>query len=81
MFDLSFDRVVPTHVLGGFEPWEYGGPVQAGLVVGWVHKAAATIASRRVGRGGLVATTFRLLSDPPGEDPVAAALFDALVQD
>ena len=80
MFDLSFDRVVPTHVLGGFEPWEYGGPVQAGLVVGWVHKAAATIATRRVGRGGLVASTFRLLSDEPGDDPVAAALFDALVQ-
>ena len=80
MFDLSFDRVVPTHVLGGFEPWEYGGPVQAGLVVGWVHKAAATIASRRVGRGGLVASTFRLLSDRPGDDPAAAALFDALVQ-
>ena len=80
MFDLSFDRVVPTHVLGGFEPWEYGGPVQAGLVVGWVHKAAAVIASRRVGRGGLVASTFRLLSDAPGEDPVASALFDALVR-
>ena len=80
MFDLSFDRVVPTHVLGGFEPWEYGGPVQAGLVVGWGHKAAATIATRRVGTGGLAATSFCLLSDPPGHDPVAAALFDALVQ-
>ena len=80
MLDLSFDRVVPTHVLGGFEPWEYGGPVQAGLVVGWVHKAAATIASRRVGRGGLTATTFRLLSDPPGRDAVASALFDALIE-
>ena len=78
LLDLSFDRVVPNHVLGGFEPWEYGGPVQAGLVVGWVHKAAATIATRRVGSGGLTATTFRLLSDPPGSDSVASALFDAL---
>ena len=80
MLDLSFGRVVPTHVLGGLEPWEYGGPVQAGLVVGWVHKAAATIATRKVGRGHLAATTFRLLSDPPGEDPVASALMDALAR-
>ncbi len=80
MFDLSFDRVVPFHVMTGFRAWEYGGPVHAGLVVGWVHKPAATIAERRVGKGGLVASTFRLMQDAPGEDPVAAALFDALVK-
>jgi hypothetical protein len=79
MLDLSFDRVVPHHVMTGFRAWEFGGPVHAGLVVGWVHKPAALIAERRVGRGGLVATTFRLMSDPPGADPVAAALFDAIV--
>ncbi len=79
LLDLSFDRVVPYHVMTGFRPWEFGGSVCAGLVVGWVHKPAVTIGSRRVGDGGLVATTFRLLQDPAGEDPVAATLFDALV--
>jgi 3-oxoacyl-[acyl-carrier-protein] synthase-3 len=33
LLDLSFDRVVPHHVMTGFRGWEYGGPVQAGLVV------------------------------------------------
>ncbi len=80
MLDLSFDRVVPYHVMTGFRSWEFGGAVHAGLVVGWVHKPAATIAERRVGKGGLVASTFRLLRDAPGDDPVAATLFDALVQ-
>ena len=80
LLDLSFDRVVPHHVMTGFRPWEFGGPVHAGLVVGWVHKPAVTIAERRVGKGGLVASTFRLMQDAPGKDPVAAALFDALVE-
>ena len=80
MLDLSFDRVVPFHVMTGFRSWEFGGAIHAGLVVGWVHKPAATIAERRVGKGGLVASTFRLLRDAPGDDPVAAALFDALIQ-
>jgi hypothetical protein len=80
LVDLSFDRVIPHHVMTGFRTWEYGGPVHSGVVVGWVHKPAALIAERIVGRGRLVASTFRLLSDAPGEDPVAAFLFDALIR-
>jgi hypothetical protein len=79
MLDLSFDRVVPHHVMTGFRSWEYEGLIHAGLVVGWLHKPAATIAERQVGKGWLVATTFRLLTDPPGADPVAGALADGLI--
>ncbi|MDB5538991.1 MAG: hypothetical protein JWQ89_718 [Devosia sp.] len=79
LLDVSFDRVVPHHVLTGFRSWEYDGLVDAGVVIGWINKPAATIARRRVGKGGLVATTFRLTNDAPGIDPVAAALFDGLV--
>ena len=78
IFDLSFSDVVPHHLLTGFRPWEFGNNVHAGIVVGWVHKAAAIIGEKRVGRGGVVATTFRLTREAPGADPVAAALFDAL---
>jgi hypothetical protein len=80
LVDLSFDRVIPQHVLTGFRAWEFGGPVHAGLVVGWAHKPAALIAERRIGRGGLVATTFRLTQDAPLADPVAASLLDALIR-
>ena len=79
LFDLSFDRVVPHHVMAGFKNWEFGGPVHAGIVVGWVRKPAALIAERRVGRGGLVASTFRLFNDAALVDPVATILFDALI--
>ena len=79
LVDLSFDRVIPHHVMGGFKAWEFGGPVHAGIVVGWVHKPMALIAERRVGKGGLVASTFRLFNDAALQDPVAATLFDALI--
>jgi Glycosyl hydrolases family 2, TIM barrel domain/Glycosyl hydrolases family 2, sugar binding domain/Glycosyl hydrolases family 2 len=79
LLDIAYDRVVPHHVMTGFRTWEYGGAVHAGLVLGWIHKPAATIAERRVGDGKVVATTFRLLRDSPGDDPVAAVLFDAVV--
>jgi hypothetical protein len=79
LVDLSFDGVIPRHVLTGFRTWEYGGPVHAGVVVGWCHRPAALIAERRIGRGALVATTFRLFDPPAGQDPVALTLTDALL--
>ena len=79
LLDLSFDRVVPHHVLTGLRSAEFEGPVASGLVVGWVHKPAALIASRRVGRGGVLVSTFRLFTDAPGVDPVATTLLYALI--
>jgi hypothetical protein len=79
LIDLSYDRVVPHHVMTGFKTSEMAGPVHAALVVGWVQKPAALIAERRVGRGGVVASTFRLFTETPGADPLADTLFDRLV--
>ncbi|GHA33149.1 hypothetical protein GCM10007989_31620 [Devosia pacifica] len=79
IFDLSFSEVVPHHLLTGFRPWEFGSNVHAGMVCGWVHKPAAIIGEKRVGRGGVLATTFRLTRSAPGADPLAAVLFDALI--
>lgn len=80
LVDLAYDRVIPHHVLTGFRTWEYGGPVHAGVVVGWCHKPAALIAERRVGRGAVLATTFRLMAEPAGHDPLGAVLTDALLE-
>lgn len=79
MIDLSFDRVVPHHVLVGMKPWEHEAHVAAGLVVGWGHRTSAVVAERWFGRGKAVLTTFRISSDPPGADPVATMLLHALV--
>ena len=80
MLDLSFARVVPQQVLTGLRPWEYRGRVHAGVVVGWIHKPAAFIVEKRLGRGKLVISTFRLLRDEADDDPVATALFDGLLE-
>ena len=80
LVDLSFDRVIPHHVLTGFRAWEFGGPVHSGTVVGWAHKPAAFIAQRRIGQGHLVANTFRLTGDAPHSDPVASTLLQALIR-
>jgi len=80
LLDVSFDKVVPRHVLTGFRSWEYDGLVHAGLAVGYLNKPAALIAQRSIDRGGVVVTTFRLTEDAPGADPVATALLDAVIQ-
>ena len=79
MFDLSFERVVPHHVLVGMKPWEHEAHVAAGLVVGWGHRACAVVAERWFGRGKAVLTTFRVSADAPGADPVATMLVHALI--
>ncbi|UAJ11419.1 glycoside hydrolase family 2 protein [Glacieibacterium megasporae] len=79
MFDLSFERIVPHHVLVGMKPWEHEAHVPAGLVVGWGHRASAVIAERWFGRGKAVLTSFRVYADAPGADPVATTLFHALI--
>ncbi len=79
MFDLSFERVVPHHVLVGMKPWEHEAHVPAGLVVGWGHRACAVVAERWFGRGKAVLSTFRVCADRAGADPVATTLFHALI--
>ncbi|MDB5555768.1 MAG: putative glycosyl hydrolase [Rhizobium sp.] len=80
LLDLSFNHVVPHQVMTGFRPWEFHGRIHAGVVVGWVHKPAAFIVEKRLGRGKLVATTFRLQSETAVDDPVATALYDGLLR-
>lgn len=79
MFDLSFTGVVPHQLMTGFRPWEFQGRVHSGVVVGWVHKPGAFIIEKRLGRGKLIATTFRLNTEAADADPVATALYDGLL--
>jgi hypothetical protein len=47
--------------------------------VGWVHRPAAFVIEKRLGKGKLVISTFRLMRDPFDADPVATALWDGLI--
>ena len=78
--DLSFVGVNPSRVITGFRPIHFDGLVHAGTMVGWIHKPCATIAERRVGSGRVVATTFGLMREPAGADPVAATLLDCIIE-
>jgi len=80
LLDDGFERVIPEHVLTGFTPLDFAARVHAGMTVGWVHKTVALCAERPFGSGNAVFATFRLTRDPPGADPVATTLFDALVE-
>lgn len=79
LLDLTFDRVVPQSLMTDLRPWEFDRRVPAGVVVGWIHKPAATIVEKTFGAGRLVATTFRLTEDEPWLDPTATVLLHALV--
>ena len=80
LVDHAFDRVIPNHVVAGCSTWDFQARVHAGMVIGWVHKPAGLIVERERGRGKIVVTTFRLLEDAPGVDPVATALLDGLLE-
>jgi glycosyl hydrolase family 2 len=79
LLDETFDRVIPTHVIAGCNLLDFQARVFGGLVVGWIHKPVALGVERSYGRGRLVASTFRLFRDPPGADPTATSLVDAMV--
>jgi hypothetical protein len=79
LIDQSFDRVIPTHVISGCNLLDFHARVHAALAVGWIHKPVGLAVERNYGEGHIVISTFRLLRDPPGADPTACALLDALV--
>lgn len=78
LFDLSFSRVIPEYVIVGLSPWDFEADVDAGLCIGWIHKAAGLIVRRRYGQGAAVVTTLRLADEDLGSDPVATALLQGL---
>jgi hypothetical protein len=76
--DFAFTDLTPEHVIHGFAPREFALNVFAGMFVGWLHKPVPTIARRRVGRGELLVSTFRL-SKNLESNPLARHLFAELL--
>jgi Glycosyl hydrolases family 2, sugar binding domain/Glycosyl hydrolases family 2/Glycosyl hydrolases family 2, TIM barrel domain len=80
LLNHAFDRVIPNHVIAGCSTGDFQARVHAGMVVGWVHQPAGLIVERELGGGKMVVTTFRLLEETPGADPVATDLLDTLLE-
>jgi hypothetical protein len=80
LLDESFERVYPRRIINNCNALDSHARVHAGLVVGWIHKAAALIVEGRYGAGRFALSTFRLFEDAPGADPTATLLTDALIE-
>jgi hypothetical protein len=67
-------------VLTGFPSTAFGGLVDAGVAVGWLHHAAAFSKRSFLGRAWLTVSTFDLTSAEAAENPLAPHLMKALVE-
>jgi hypothetical protein len=79
LIDETLERVIPQFVITGCNLMDFQSRVNAGLVVGWIHKPVAVSVERPYGKGRVLVSTFRLFRDAPGMDPAAASLIDLLV--
>jgi hypothetical protein len=77
--NFAFADLTPNHIIQDFVPRDFALDVYAGLFVGWIQKPAPTIARKRVGRGTLLISTFRLAQNLE-TNPLAGYLFSELIK-
>jgi len=80
MFDEHWGGLIPHHVLTGFLAPAFGGLVDAGMAVGWLHKAAGFSRRSFLGPGKLTVSTFDLTSRAGQANPLAPHLLAALMK-
>jgi hypothetical protein len=77
--NFAFAGLTPEHIIYGFAPHEFSFDVYAGMFVGWLHRPIPTIARRRMGRGEVLVSTFRLANNLVA-NPMAMYLFRELLE-
>jgi hypothetical protein len=80
MLDEHWGGLIPKYVLTGFRSTAFGGLVDAGIAVAWLHKAAALTKRTFLGRGWMTVSTFDFTSDEARQNPLAPHLLKALAQ-
>ena len=80
MLDEHWSGLLPNHMLTGFPSTAFGGLVDAGMAVGWLHHAAAFVKRSFFGNGWLTVSTFNLTSPRAHENPLAPHLMKALAK-
>jgi Glycosyl hydrolases family 2/Glycosyl hydrolases family 2, sugar binding domain len=78
MLDEHWIGLLPSHVLTGFPSTAYGGLVDSGIAVGWLHHAAALSKRSFLGKAWLTMSTFALTSIEAADNPLAPHLLKAL---
>jgi Glycosyl hydrolases family 2/Glycosyl hydrolases family 2, sugar binding domain len=80
MLDEHWSGLLPNHVLTGFPSTAFGGLVDCGAAVGWLHHAAAFSKRSFLGKAWLTVSTFDLTSTEAGKNPLAPHLLKALAE-
>jgi Glycosyl hydrolases family 2, sugar binding domain/Glycosyl hydrolases family 2 len=80
MLDEHWTGLLPNYVLTGFPSTAFGGLVDAGIAVGWLHHAAALSKRSFLGKAWLTVSTFDLTSAGVADNPLAPHLLNALVE-
>jgi hypothetical protein len=77
--DFAFADLTPETVIVGLTPRDFAANVHSGLFVGWVHHVVALVAERRVDKGRLMTSTYRL-REHLGEHPVATIMMQDMIR-
>ena len=80
MLDEHWTGLLPGHVLTGFPSTAFGGLVDSGVAVGWLHHAAAFVKRSFLGKAWLTVSTFDLTSPQAQTNPLAPHLLKALAE-
>ena len=80
MLNEHWSGLLPHYVLTGFPSTAFGGLVDAGVAVGWLHHAAALSKRSFLGRAWLTVSTFDLTSAEAAKNPLTPHLMKALVE-
>ena len=80
MLDEHWQGLIPKYVLAGFRSTAFGGLVDAGITVAWLHKAAALTKRTFLGRGWMTVSTFDFTSAEARANPLAPHLLKALAE-
>ncbi len=80
MLDEHWAGLLPDYVLTGFLSTAFGGLIDLGIAVGWLHLAAAFTKRSFLGKGWMTVSTFDLSSKAALENPLAPHLLRALAE-
>ena len=80
MLDEHWAGLLPDYVLTGFLSTAFGGLVDSGVAVAWLHKAAAFAKRSFLGRAWITVSTFEMTSPEAQKNPLAPHLLKALAE-
>lgn len=80
MLDEHWSGLIPKYVLTGFRSTAFGGLVDAGIAVAWLHKAAALTKRSFLGKGWMTVSTFDFSSAKARANPLAPHVLKALAE-